>query len=116
MRRPNDVAVASQAERRDVGAVGEVAARVGGLDAVMLCAEREGTVRHVHIKDGTLSKQPGVTWGEEVPFGHGQVGPRRFFDALHDVGYRGPLVIEREAGNNRRADVGTAIDAIRANL
>ena len=39
-------------------------------------------IRHVHIKDGTLSKQPGVIWGEEVPFGHGQVGPRRFFDAL----------------------------------
>ena len=73
-------------------------------------------IRHVHIKDGTLSKQPGVIWGEEVPFGHGQVGPRRFFDALHDVGYSGPLVIEREAGNNRLADVRTAIDAIRANF
>ncbi len=71
-------------------------------------------IRHVHVKDGTLSKQPGVTWGEEVPFGHGQVGPRRFLDALHNVGYRGPLTIEREAGNNRVADVRTAIEAIRA--
>src|SRR5437764_7682836 len=66
-------------------------------------------IRHVHIKDGTLSKQPGVTWGEEVPFGHGQVGPQRFFDALHNVGYHGPLVIEREAGKNRLADVKIAI-------
>src|SRR5258705_8730536 len=73
-------------------------------------------IRHVHIKDGTLSKQPGVIWGEEVPFGHGQVGPRRFFDALNAVGYAGPLVIEREAGNNRLADVKTAIEAMRANL
>src|SRR3954464_10637334 len=70
-------------------------------------------IRHVHIKDGTLSKQPGVTWGEEVPFGQGQVGPKLFFSALHDVGYTGPLVIEREAGNNRLTDVKTAIEAIR---
>jgi len=71
-------------------------------------------IRHVHIKDGTLSKQPGVSWGEEVPFGHGQVGPKRFFNALHDVGYTGPLVIEREAGTNRLADVRTAIESIRS--
>jgi len=73
-------------------------------------------IRHVHIKDGTLSKQPGVIWGEEVPFGQGQVGPRRFFTVLKSVGYTGPLVIEREAGNNRLADVRTAIETIRANL
>jgi L-ribulose-5-phosphate 3-epimerase len=73
-------------------------------------------IRHVHIKDGTLSKQPGVIWGEEVPFGQGQVGPRRFFNALKEVGYGGPLVIEREAGNNRLSDVRTAIEAIKANL
>ncbi|HEV8605937.1 MAG TPA: sugar phosphate isomerase/epimerase family protein [Tepidisphaeraceae bacterium] len=71
-------------------------------------------IRHVHIKDGTLSKQPGVIWGEEVPFGAGQVGPRRFFNALKSAGYTGPLVIEREAGNNRVEDVKTAIEAIRA--
>jgi L-ribulose-5-phosphate 3-epimerase len=72
-------------------------------------------IRHVHIKDGTLSRQPGVTWGEEVPFGHGQVGPRRFLNALKEAGYTGPLVIEREAGSNRVADVRTAIEALKAN-
>src|SRR3954463_1773658 len=67
-------------------------------------------IRHVHIKDGKLSNQPGVTWGEEVPFGQGQVGPRRFLTVLEAVGYRGPLVIEREAGSNRVADVRIAIE------
>jgi L-ribulose-5-phosphate 3-epimerase len=71
-------------------------------------------IRHVHIKDGTLSKQPGVIWGEEVPFGQGQVGPRRFLAALKSVGYTGPLTIEREAGNNRLADVRMAVDALKA--
>jgi sugar phosphate isomerase/epimerase len=71
-------------------------------------------IRHVHIKDGTLSKQPGVKWGEEVPFGTGQVPVRQFLSALKSVGYAGPLVIEREAGETRLKDVRTAIESLRA--
>ena len=71
-------------------------------------------IRHVHVKDATLSKQPGVTWGEEVPFGAGQVGAARFLATLHSVGFAGPLAIEREAGNTRLADVAVAIEALRA--
>jgi sugar phosphate isomerase/epimerase len=48
-------------------------------------------IRHVHVKDATASTKPGKEWGEEVPFGTGQVGPRRFLAALHEVGYAGPL-------------------------
>ncbi len=69
-------------------------------------------IHHVHVKDGTLSEQPGVKWGEEVPFGAGQVGPRRFLAALHGVGYTGPLAIEREAGNSRLEDIRIAIEAL----
>lgn len=71
-------------------------------------------IRHVHIKDAVLSVQPGVIWGEEVPFGTGQVGAARFLAALKKVGYTGPLVIEREAGSSRFADVQTAIQTLRA--
>jgi sugar phosphate isomerase/epimerase len=70
-------------------------------------------VRHVHIKDGTASAAPGREWGEEVPFGRGGVGPERFLGALQRIGYRGPLVIEREAGNQRAADVRTAVETLR---
>ena len=70
-------------------------------------------IHHVHIKDGTASDSPGKTWGAEVAFGTGQVGPDRFLTALKKIGYTGPLVIEREAGNQRIADVKAAIDAIR---
>ena len=66
-------------------------------------------IRHVHVKDATRSAQPGVQWGEEVPFGTGVVIVKEFLAALHAVGYAGPLVIEREAGNNRVQDVRTAI-------
>ena len=70
-------------------------------------------VRHVHVKDGTASANPGRDWGEEVPFGTGEVGPGRFLAALKGIGYRGPLVIEREAGNQRAADVRTAVETLR---
>ena len=70
-------------------------------------------IRHVHVKDATASSRPGEQWGEEVPFGAGQVGPQRFLAALHRIDYRGPLVIEREAGNQRSADVRAAVDALR---
>ena len=47
------------------------------------------------------------------PFGTGQVGPKRFLDALRAIDYDGPLAIEREAGNDRMGDVRKAIDALR---
>ena len=71
-------------------------------------------VRHVHVKDGTASNRPGQDWGEEVAFGTGQVGPKRFLAALDRAGYSGPLAIEREAGDQRVADVRAAIEALSA--
>jgi len=71
-------------------------------------------IRHVHVKDATLSKQPGVIWGEEVPFGTGEVGAGRFLTALKAVGYSGALAIEREAGSSRLEDVRTAIESLRS--
>jgi L-ribulose-5-phosphate 3-epimerase len=70
-------------------------------------------IRHVHVKDATASANPGVDWGIEVPFGTGEVGPKRFLQALHDIGYAGPLCIEREAGAQRLADVKAAVEALR---
>ena len=71
---------------------------------------------HVHVKDALPSAQPGIDWGQEVPFGSGEVGVHPFLRALNDVGYEGPLVIEREAGNNRVEDVRTAIEVLAAHL
>jgi len=70
-------------------------------------------IRHVHVKDGKLSAQPGVQWGAEVPFGAGQVDVKSFLAALRAARYTGPLVIEREAGDARVRDVATAIQTLR---
>lgn len=53
-------------------------------------------VRSVHCKDATWAARPGQEWGREVPLGQGDVGFDRFLRTLLDIGYRGPLTIERE--------------------
>ena len=58
----------------------------------------------VHCKDGLRTKQPG-TLGTEVVIGQGQVDFPWFLRRLVQLGYAGPLVIEREHGPNVLADV-----------
>ena len=57
-------------------------------------------VRSVHLKDANRPKVPG-TWGEEVPLGQGQANIPMFVKKLKEIGYSGPLVIEREVGNQQ---------------
>jgi L-ribulose-5-phosphate 3-epimerase len=64
-------------------------------------------LRQVHIKDARRTKVPG-TWGEEVPAGSGEVDWAGFFSALKELGYSGDLVVEREAGDQRVADIRAA--------
>jgi L-ribulose-5-phosphate 3-epimerase len=63
-----------------------------------------GWVRQVHIKDAVRTKVPG-TWGEEVPVGTGQVDWPAFVATLRAHNFGGDLVIEREAGQQRVADI-----------
>ena len=55
-------------------------------------------IRSVHVKDANRPTVPGQ-WGEEVPLGKGQANIKRFIQTLKKVGYRGPLCIEREVGD-----------------
>lgn len=64
-------------------------------------------VRQVHIKDGKRTQKNGE-WGEEVPVGTGEVDWRAFFKTLDDLRFPGFCCIEREAGNQRVADIKTA--------
>jgi len=53
-------------------------------------------VRSVHCKDAKWSDQPGITWGQEVPLGEGDVNIKAYLQTLAEIGYTGPLTIERE--------------------
>lgn len=64
-------------------------------------------VRQVHIKDARASAVSG-RWGTEVPVGQGQVDWDEFFAILHDASLSVDMLIEREAGSSRVADVITA--------
>jgi sugar phosphate isomerase/epimerase len=71
-------------------------------------------IRSVHVKDANRPTTPGQ-WGEEVPLGKGQANIREFVRTLKKVGYRGPLCIEREVGDQeqRLADVAHGIRYLR---
>lgn len=53
-------------------------------------------VRSVHCKDAKWAARPGQEWGAEVPLGEGDVGIENFLRTLNELGYTGPLTIERE--------------------
>lgn len=53
-------------------------------------------VRSVHCKDAKWAANPGKEFGAEVPLGDGDVGFENFLATLKELGYDGPLTIERE--------------------
>jgi sugar phosphate isomerase/epimerase len=72
-------------------------------------------VRSVHCKDGTWAKRPGEEWGAEVPLGKGDVGIENYLRTLAEVGYSGPLTIEREIPQDRvrqKAEIGHAVNLL----
>ena len=69
-------------------------------------------IRQVHVKDAKRTKTPG-TWGEEVVVGKGEVDWRGFFTTFKHVVFNVNLVIEREFGGSRAADIRAAHDFIR---
>lgn len=71
-------------------------------------------IRSVHVKDANRPITPGA-WGEEVPLGQGQVNIPAFIRALQKAGYRGPLCIEREVGDQeaRIRDISHGVRVLR---
>jgi len=70
-------------------------------------------VRSVHCKDAKWAAPSarGQAWGQEVALGEGDVGMETYLRTLKDLGYLGPLTIEREIPHDRdrqKRDIGTA--------
>jgi sugar phosphate isomerase/epimerase len=71
-------------------------------------------VRSVHCKDARWAApgKRGKEWGTEVPLGEGDVGMETYLRTLKELGYLGPLTIEREIAHDRerqKADIGAAV-------
>jgi sugar phosphate isomerase/epimerase len=59
----------------------------------------------VHCKDGKWPTEKDKL-GHEVPLGEGDVGIERFIEKLKEIGYTGPLTIEREiTGEEQKRDM-----------
>lgn len=100
-------------ERENVGVNFDPANMIlyGTGDPIAALRHLIGHVRQVHIKDATASPEPG-RWGAEIVAGQGEVDWPRFIRTLDENGYRGDLVIEREAGESRIDDVRRAAELI----
>src|SRR5690606_4743920 len=71
-------------------------------------------VRSVHCKDAKWAAPElrGKEWGTEVPLGEGDVNIEIYLRTLKEIGYTGPLTIEREIPHDRerqKADIGHAV-------
>ena len=70
----------------------------------------------VHCKDGDWPPQAiRGALGHEQPLGQGSVGMERFITKLKEIGYKGPLTIEREASDpvRRRRDIAMGAELLR---
>jgi len=74
-------------------------------------------VRSIHCKDAKWAApdQRGKSWGSEVALGEGDVGMETYLRTLLELGYKGPLTIEREIAHDRdrqKADIGKAVNLL----
>jgi sugar phosphate isomerase/epimerase len=76
-------------------------------------------VKSVHCKDAKWAAEGerGKSWGQEVALGEGDVGMETYLRTLKELGYDGPLTIEREIAHDRerqKTDIGTAVNLLEA--
>ena len=99
-------------------------AMVTGDDPVVAVHNLKKYIVHTHAKDGVMLQRTnpeyiyavtplpgdleGIRFFKEVPLGTGSVNFPAYMKALEEIGYRGFLTIEREAGENPSADILTA--------
>ncbi len=71
-------------------------------------------VKSCHCKDANWADKPGEEWGAEMPLGQGQVGMEDFIRTLKEIGYEGPLTIERECPDmeEKKRDLAAAIQLL----
>lgn len=104
---------------------------VTGDDPVQAVYNLKDYIVHTHAKDGIklLDIRPEIIYGvekeedivnspafEEVPLGKGSVDFDKYLAALDDIGYKGFLTIEREVGDNPKADIMMAADFLREKM
>lgn len=104
---------------------------VAGQDSVEAVNLLKNHIVHTHAKDGVMLKKtdPEMVYGcfagekydgldigecfRETPLGEGSVDFPKYIEALRAVGYDGYLTVERETGEDPRADIIIARDMLK---
>lgn len=105
---------------------------VTGDDPVVAVHNLKKYIVHTHAKDGVMlcktnpeyiygvtpapEDLAGIPFFKEVPLGEGSVGFPTYLKALEDVGYKGFLTIEREAGEDPAKDIGLAVEFLKKTI
>ncbi len=71
----------------------------------------QGKIAHTHAKDARRSGTSRTA--QEVPLGAGDIDWIKYLGVLEEVEYRGWLTVEREAGEQRLADVANGVAFLR---
>lgn len=108
-------------------------AMVTGDDPVQAVYNLKKYIVHTHAKDGNKladgnpeyiyhvvhpvpESYNGIRFYEEVPLGTGSVDFSKYLAALEDIGYKGFLTIEREAGATPEKDIKIAYDFLKKTI
>ena len=83
-----------------------------GEDPVQAVFTLKNYIVHTHAKDGRRTKNGYA----EYPLGEGAVDFPRYLKALNEIGYRGFLTIEREAGEEPYQEVQHAVQFLKQQL
>lgn len=82
-----------------------------GFDPYQSARDLTGRIAHTHAHDcrrGSASRA-----AREVPVGAGDIDWLSWLDTLEEIDYRGWLVVEREEGENRLADVEASVEFLK---
>ena len=71
-----------------------------------------GHVKSVHCKDAKKLREQGQPWHADAPLGSGDVDIERFLHKLNELGYHGPLTVEREYSADQKTDIEQALQLL----
>jgi sugar phosphate isomerase/epimerase len=80
---------------------------MNGFDPVQSARALRGRIVHAHAHDARKSSASRTA--QEVALGHGDIDWMAYLGLLEEIEYRGWLVVERESGENRLADVANGV-------
>lgn len=84
---------------------------MNGFNVYESARQLHGRIVHCHAKDAR--KAGSSRSAQEVPLGHGDIDWLELLAIFEEIGYRDWLIVERESGSNRFADVTAGLAFLR---